>query len=178
MQTNVIITASEALTLTYSDLNINTEPIDEAILLANYTHFVKVFGKTFADDMIAKKSTSTLSPTEQEFVDLIERAVAHASLANAVYNLHYRVKNGGVSVHVDDYKQTVSGEELSDVKRRYFDTAALWLQQAQQFVEDNLDDLPTYVDDGCLNNDSTLTRDNNLYIPNKNYAKTFKRYKR
>lgn len=173
IQSKSLVTIQEVKNLTKVDNGIDDTYFVNNLYLANYTHFIKIFGKDTFDDLYDKQQTSGLTTTEEEFLDIVKYAISFNCLSLTVNDVHYKFKNSGVFVYEDEYQVAVDGNVVNGVKLNMNDKANEWLNAAISFYQDNKSSFPLVVtskfcdsNGECLEPPKkSLSRGNNWYIP-------------
>ena len=134
--------------------NVDASDFTPLIQFASKAFVKKQIGSYFFDDLLAKYNAQTLSPAEIEVVDIMKFAIAWRATAEAVLSLSYQLKNKGIQRQRDDQSDAAEMNEITFMYDNYIQKALYFELELKQFLLDNKNDYPVYLD--RLNKDSII----------------------
>jgi len=137
--------------------NVDASDFTPLIQFAAKAFVKKQIGSYFFDDLLAKYNAQTLSPAEIELVDIMKFAIAWRATAEAVLSLSYQLKNKGIQRQRDDQSDAAEMNEITFMYDNYIQKALYFELELKQFLLDNKNDYPVYLDK--LNKDSQIKND-------------------
>lgn len=166
-----LINETETIDITSVDTSIKENHLTMYIPIVNLSHFVTPIGAANADFLVNAKTSNTLTPDEEELVDLFEKAVAFTVLSMSIPNMHYKVRNSGVSKYTDDYVEPTSNSDVEYMKNQYAQVGNLWLQQALDYSREKKEQLVNLNLDSVCQDETDYLNDNYFYFPKRVYGK-------
>jgi len=97
-----------------------------------------------------------LTPAERDLIDEIKEVMAWRVAADAVISLTLQLKNKGVQTQSGDFSQAASETNMKYLYHHYTDKADAWQQALIDFLVENKDDYPQFMDK--LNKDSYIKK--------------------
>jgi hypothetical protein len=137
--------------------NVDASDFTPLIQFASKAFVKKQIGSYFFDDLLAKYNAQTLSANEIELVDIMKFAIAWRATAEAVLSLSYQLKNKGIQRQRDDNSDAAEMNEITFMYDNYIQKAQYFEAEMKQFLIDNKNDYPVYLDK--LNKDSIIKND-------------------
>jgi len=137
--------------------NVDASDFTPLIQFASKAFVKKQIGSYFFDDLLAKYNAQTLSANEIEVVDIMKFAIAWRATAEAVLSLSYQLKNKGIQRQRDDNSDAAEMNEITFMYDNYIQKAQYFELELKQFLLDNKNDYPVYLDK--LNKDSIIKND-------------------
>ena len=117
----------------------------------------KQIGSYFFNDLLEKYNNQTLDIYETSLVEIIQYAILWRTCANASITLSYQLKNKGVMRQNGDNETSAEFEEVTFIYDHYIQQAIYFEAELKQFLIDNKNDYPVYLDK--LNKDSIIKND-------------------
>lgn len=150
---------SERFLKLYGMITDNVDATDFAPLIqfAAKAFIKKQIGSYFFDDLLTKYNNQTLSNDEIALVEIMQFAIAWRATAEAGISLTYQLKNKGYQKQNDDNAESVEKSEVTFMYDNYIQKAVYFEAEMKQFLVDNKDLFPVYLDK--LNKDSIIKRD-------------------
>lgn len=172
-----IVTVTELKTITNIDSNIQDVNFNTGLDIANNSYFYSILNSELTDYLINLNDIGASGQTtyEEHLIKLIKYSVSYATVANSLHNIHYRLRNGGVSVHTDSNKIPVESKDITTMYNSYVGVANYWLNEVNKYLEKNKLEFPLWEDDKCNPNNTNRNKPmNQLYLPKNNTSKYFK----
>lgn len=137
--------------------NVDASDFTPLIQFASKAFIKKQIGSYFFDDLLTKYNNQTLNSDETELVEIMQFAIAWRATAEAVLSLTYQLKNKGLQKQNDDNADSVEKDEATFMYDNYIQKAQYFELELKQFLLDNKNDYPVYLDK--LNKDSIIKND-------------------
>jgi hypothetical protein len=137
--------------------NVDASDFTPLIQFASKAFVKKQIGSYFFNDLLTKYNNQTLNQYETELVEIMQFAIAWRATAEATLSLTYQLKNKGLQKQNDDNSESVDKEEATFMYDQYIQKAQYFELELKQFLLDNKNDYPVYLDK--LNKDSQIKND-------------------
>jgi hypothetical protein len=125
--------------------------IRKFILLAEENYFIPAMGQEMYDELKAQLLAGTLTSANNTLLNKIKRPLANYAVWHAIPHLRLNVSSNGIRVHSftdsQHSKQPVTDNSpLADLMQSLYNTAQSGLASFKYFLDDNVEDYPTYED--------------------------------
>jgi hypothetical protein len=137
--------------------NVDASDFTPLIQFASKAFIKKQIGSYFFNDLLTKYNAQTLSPDEVELVEIMQFAIAWRACAEAGVTLSWQLKNKGYQVQNDDNSEAPEAKTVWELYDHYIQKAQYFELELKQFLIDNKNDYPVYLDK--LNKDSIIKND-------------------
>jgi len=137
--------------------NVDASDFTPLIQFASKAFVKKQIGSYFFNDLLTKYNNQTLSPDEVEVVEIMQFAIAWRACAEAGVTLSWQLKNKGYQVQNDDNSEAPEAKTVWELYDHYIQKALYFELELKQFLLDNKNDYPVYLDK--LNKDSIIKND-------------------
>jgi hypothetical protein len=138
---------NQAFLKTFTPINQNVDISEVAnhIESAELIYVRELLGKLLYDDLTIKINSSTLSPIEEELVDLVKQLEAYRAAEIAIPFLGIKIRNKGVVKLNDEFAQPASVEEMKYLRNELKNRADYFTERASQFLCDYSSDFPLWL---------------------------------
>jgi len=137
--------------------NVDASDFTPLIQFASKAFVKKQIGSYFFNDLLTKYNNQTLSQEEIELVEIIQFAIAWRACGEAGVTLSWQLKNKGYQVQRDDQSEAPEAKTVWELYDHYIQKAQYFELELKQFLIDNKNDYPVYLDK--LNKDSIIKND-------------------
>lgn len=135
--------------------NVDSKDIIPFVKPASDMFIQNYLGSYFYVNLLASYNAQTLNSNETTLVAIIQPIVAWRAAADAVYAMHYQLKNKGVQLQSGDQSSPAAQEEVVMLKRHYDQKAEFFEERLRKYLILNKDLFPDFTNK--LNTDSCLT---------------------
>ena len=134
--------------------NVDVKTFTPLIQSSCYAYIKPMIGTYFFNDLLEKYNNQTLSSDELILVEKIQFAVLWRLCAKAGITATYQFTNKGYQKQFDDNSTSVELNEVTFMYDTYIQEALIFQNELKQFLIDNKDDYPNFLDK--LNKDSSV----------------------
>lgn len=152
MATYIWITQQYIKTFTPINQNVDSSDIAPHIETAQLINTREILGKNLYDDLEAKQIANTLTPIEEELVEIVKQALAYRSAEIAIPFLSIKIRNKGTVRMRDEFAEPASVEEMKYLRSALADRAEYFEKRAMAFLCQFSTDFPLYTNDTTPHN--------------------------
>jgi hypothetical protein len=118
--------------------------------------FVKdILGSYFYDDILDKYNNQNLNSNETVLVSLIQPVVAWYAASEAVYGVHYSLRNKGIQLQDGENSTAANQNEVVMISKHYKQNGDFYAERLRKYLILNKDVFSKFTDK--LNTNSCLT---------------------
>jgi hypothetical protein len=139
--------------------NVDVTEVSSHIDTAQLINTREILGKNLYEDLNTKIKTNSLSPIEDELVEIMKQALAYRSAEIAIPFLGIKIRSKGVVRLNDEFAQAASLEDMKYLRSELSKRADYFETRAKDFLCQFSTDFPLYTQD---------TNPNNQIYPNYN----------
>lgn len=134
--------------------NVDSTDFTPLVQSSALAYIKPMIGSYFFNDLLVKYNDKTLSSDELLIVEKIQFAMMWRLCAKAGITLTYQLKNKGYQTQNDDSSESVGLDVVTFMYDTYIQEAIIFQNELKQFLIDNKDDYPVFLDK--LNKDSSV----------------------
>ena len=135
--------------------NIDAADIIPFISTSADMYIKDILGSYFYDDILEKYNNQNLNPDETVLVSLIQPTVAWYSASDAVYGVHYSLRNKGIQLQDGENSTAANQNEVVMISKHYKQTGDFYAERLRKYLILNKDLFSVFTDK--LNTRSCLT---------------------
>lgn len=140
------VTENYIKTRTQLSQNIDVADIAPNITVAAIDYVRPILGLRFFNDLLTKYNAQTLTSTEEDLVEIIQKVVAFRAADITAPFISFSLKNKGVQSQSGEYSASESIEVVNYIRNELQRHAATYEDELKEFLKLNKDDYPLYTD--------------------------------
>lgn len=141
------VTENYIKTRTQISQNMDVADIVPNVKQAAIEYVRPILGKTFFDDLVTKYNAQTLTPQEEEVVEICQEIIAFRSADITTAFASFSIKNKGIQSQFGDFSASEGLDVVNYIRNLFKGHAATWEDELKEFLKLNKDDYPLYTDD-------------------------------
>lgn len=126
------------------NISISLEVLSPRIYSAQEKYIRPLISSAFHNELLGKYATGDLSEEEEELVNRIQYVCAHVAMLESIADMNVNMKQGGITVSVDDKNVAASGARVAELKTARTRDAQQGLDYLLAYLEENAASFTTY----------------------------------
>ena len=144
--TTYFVTENYIKTRTQISQNVDVADIAPNVQVAAIDYVRPILGLRFFDDLLTKYNAQTLSPDEEDLVEIMQKVIAFRAADITAPFISFSLKNKGIQSQSGEYSASESIEVVNYIRNELQRHAATYEDELKEFLKLNKANYPLYTD--------------------------------